>query len=107
MVALKNAERLRDRCRAIVAANRPTLEAFLAREPETFAWRPPRAGPIAFVRFRPAAASLFCERLAEAAGVMLVPGRVFEWGENHVRFGFGRASFPEALGVLEAHLRSS
>ncbi|HXK08423.1 MAG TPA: pyridoxal phosphate-dependent aminotransferase [Vicinamibacteria bacterium] len=107
VVALKNAERLRERCRAIVAANRPVLEAFLGREPETFAWRPPRAGPIAFVRLRPGAASSLCERLAEAAGVMLVPGRVFEWGENHVRFGFGRVNFPEALAALEEHLRSS
>ena len=54
LVALKNADRLVARCRGIVAANRPLLEAFLARQADRFAWRPPLAGPIAFARFHPA-----------------------------------------------------
>ena len=98
-------ERLVERCREIVAANRPLLEAFLARQAERFAWRPPLAGPIAFARFHPGDAAAFCERLALAAGVMLLPSSVFEWGDSHVRFGFGRTSFPEALAALERHLR--
>ena len=104
LVALKNAERLVGRCREILAANRPLLEAFLARHAGRFAWRSPQAGPIAFVRFEPGGALAFCERLAEAAGVMLLPSRVFEWGDGHVRFGFGRRSFPEALAALDAYL---
>ena len=104
VVALKNAPRLVGRCRAIVAANRPLLEACLSRQADRFAWRPPLAGPIAFARFHPGDATAFCERLAHAAGVMLLPSSVFEWGDAHVRFGFGRTSFPEALSALERHL---
>jgi aspartate/methionine/tyrosine aminotransferase len=105
LVALKNAERLVGRCREIIAANRTLLEAFLARQSRRFAWRPPLAGPIAFARFHPGGAGEFCERLAGSAGVMLLPSTVFEWGDSHVRFGFGRASLPEAVAALEAHLR--
>ena len=104
VVALKNAPRLVGRCRAIVAANRPLLEACLSRQADRFAWRPPLAGPIAFARFHPGDATAFCERLALAAGVMLLPSSVFEWGDTHVRFGFGRTSFAGALAVLERHL---
>jgi aspartate/methionine/tyrosine aminotransferase len=107
VVALKNAERLIGRCRAIVAANRPLLEAFLSRQAQRFSWRPPLAGPIAFARFQPGEASAFCERLALSAGVMLLPSSVFEWGDSHVRFGFGRTSFSEALTALERHLQQS
>jgi aspartate/methionine/tyrosine aminotransferase len=104
VVALKNAERLVARCRAIVEQNRPLVEAFAARHAERFAWRAPLAGPIAFARFRPGDADAFCERLARDADVMLLPGSVFEWGQGHVRFGFGRTSLKEALGALERYL---
>jgi aspartate/methionine/tyrosine aminotransferase len=104
VVALKNADRLVGRARAIIAANRPLLEAFLARQSRHFAWRPPLAGPIAFARFHTGDAAAFCEQLAASAGVMLLPSTVFEWGTSHVRFGFGRTSLPEALAALERHL---
>ena len=104
VIALKNAARLVARCREIVAANRPLLEAFAARQSRRFAWRAPLAGPIAFLRFHPADAPAFCERLASDGGVMLLPSTVFEWGSAHVRFGFGRRSFPEALAALESYL---
>jgi aspartate/methionine/tyrosine aminotransferase len=45
-------------------------------------------------------ASIFCERLVREAGVMLVPSSLFDYGDRHVRIGFGRADFPEALDEL-------
>jgi aspartate/methionine/tyrosine aminotransferase len=104
VIALKNKEGLVDRCRAIVAANRPLLEAFASRQSRRFAWRAPLAGPIAFLRYHPGDAPDFCERLASEGDVMLLPSTVFEWGTAHVRFGFGRRSFPEALAALESYL---
>ena len=104
VVALKNADRLVGRCRGIIAANRPLLEAFLLRQSSRFAWRNPLAGPIAFARFHPGDVTAFCERVALTGGVMLLPSSVFEWGDDHVRFGFGRTSLPEALSALERHL---
>jgi aspartate/methionine/tyrosine aminotransferase len=105
VIALRNAETLLARCRGIVTANRPRLEEFLSRHNERFGWRPPRtAGPIAFVRFHSGDATAFCDRLVESHGVMLLPSSIFEWGESHVRFGFGRRSLPEALAALEEGL---
>jgi aspartate/methionine/tyrosine aminotransferase len=106
VIALKNASRLIARCREIVAANRPLLEALASREHGRFRWRAPLAGPVAFVRFEPGEASAFCERMATSAGIMLLPSTVFEWGDSHVRFGFGRRGFPQALAALDAYLRT-
>ena len=94
----------RRRCREIVAANRPLAGGVPGTPVTPFAWRAPLAGPIAFVRFHPGEALAFCERLATSAGVMLLPSTVFEWGDSHVRFGFGRRSLPEALAALEKAL---
>ena len=80
VVALKNAERLVGRCRAIVATNRPLLEAFLARHAQRFSWRPPLAGPIAFARLHSGDASAFCEHLALA-------GRRHAPAEQRLRVG--------------------
>jgi len=108
IIALRNAEKLLARCRGIVTANRPRLEEFMVRHADRFAWRPARtAGPIAFVRFNPGDATAFCDRLAESHGVMLLPSTIFEWGDSHVRFGFGRTSLPEALGALGRSLEQS
>jgi hypothetical protein len=38
---------------------------------------------------------------------MLLPSSIFEWGDSHVRFGFGRSSLPDALAALEAVRGSS
>src|SRR4029453_18780325 len=107
VIALKNAARLVERGRGIVAANRPLLQAFVARHPERFAWRRPQAGPITFARFPPGQALAFCERLATHGGVMLLPSTVYEGGDPHIRFGFGRTSFPDALEALEHYLKGS
>ncbi len=105
VIALKSSARLVERCRGIVAANRPLLQAFVARHPGHFAWRRPDAGPITFARFVPGQALAFCERLATHGGVMLLPSTVYEWGDSHIRFGFGRTSFPDALDSLEQYLK--
>jgi len=42
-------------------------------------------------------ATEYCHRLAQEAGVMLLPAAFMETEDRYVRFGFGRRSFPEAL----------
>ena len=40
------------------------------------------------------------ERLAAEAGIMLLPSRVFDLGNEYVRLGFGRARFADGLEEL-------
>jgi aspartate/methionine/tyrosine aminotransferase len=46
----------------------------------------------------------FCDALVTQAGVLLLPGTLFDHPGDHFRIGFGRANMPEALERLEAFL---
>jgi aspartate/methionine/tyrosine aminotransferase len=103
-LALRHGEQLVERCRRIVLANLPLLDSFLERRAELFQWVRPSAGPIGFPRMS-AQHDLraWCEETAERAGVLLLPGTVYG-RPDHVRFGFGRENFPQALRRLDEYL---
>jgi len=103
-VALTHGEALLERVRKICAANLDQLDEFFARRNSLFEWRRPRAGTTAFPRYLGGASEAFCARLVKEAGVLLLPSTVFDAGDEHVRFGYGRADLPEALAALDAYL---
>jgi aspartate/methionine/tyrosine aminotransferase len=103
-LALRHGEGLRERSRRLVLANLPRVEAFLARREELFEWVRPSAGPIGFPRVRAAIdVEGWCEQTAASAGVLLLPGSVYEQ-PSHLRIGFGRANLPLALERLDRYL---
>jgi aspartate/methionine/tyrosine aminotransferase len=103
-LALRHGDRLVGRSRELVLANLPLVEGFLARHSDLFAWVPPSAGPIGFPRvLGDFDVQGWCEQIAEHAGVLLLPGAVYE-RPRHVRIGFGRANLPQALERLEGYL---
>jgi aspartate/methionine/tyrosine aminotransferase len=103
-VALRHSERLIGESRALVVENLPMLLEFLARHDELFDWVPPVAGPIGFPRLRDGRdVREWCERTAAEAGVLLLPGYVYD-EPSHVRFGYGRAGLAHALARLDQHI---
>ncbi len=103
-LALRHGAELVERGRRLVLANLPLLQAFLARREDIFSWVPPDAGPIGFPRVAEGIdVEPWCERIATDAGVLLLPGSVYE-EPSHVRLGFGRANLPAAIERLDAHL---
>jgi aspartate/methionine/tyrosine aminotransferase len=103
-LALRHGEELVARSRELVLSNLPLLEEFLERRCEQFEWVRPRAGPIGFPRVGGEFdVQAWCEDTARRAGVLLLPGAVYEQ-PRHVRFGFGRANLPQALARLDSHL---
>ena len=107
-IALKHHRALAARSLEIVEGNLARLDAFFARQANRFGWTRPLAGPIAFAELRgdlaDKGAEAFSRDLAEGAGVLLMPATVYDAGDGHVRFGFGRRNLPEALDALEAAL---
>jgi aspartate/methionine/tyrosine aminotransferase len=100
-LALRHRHTLADRSREIVLTNLPLLDGFLDRHAESFSWVRPTAGTIGFARLHGVKeATGFCERLVSEAGVLLLPGAVYD-EPGHVRIGFGRANMPEALERFE------
>jgi aspartate/methionine/tyrosine aminotransferase len=103
-LALRHAERLVERNRALVLRNLPLLEDFIARRAQTFAWTHPDAGPIGFPRMSGEPdVERWCEQTAERSGVLVLPGSVYA-EPRHVRFGFGRANLAEAIERLDSYM---
>ena len=90
----------RDRARQPPAASTRSSSATAER----FSWTRPTASPIGFARVHGVEDTTgFCEQLVADAGVLLLPGAVYD-EPQHVRIGFGRSSLPEALERFDAWL---
>ena len=103
-LALRHRQYLAARNLDIITRNLDLLDGFFSRRPETFEWRKPDAGPIAFPRLLSEDVDGFCDRLVKGAGVLLLPGTVYDHPHNHFRIGFGRLNMPQALERLEEFL---
>ena len=66
----------------------------------------PTAGSIGFPRYLgDEGIDAFNERLVREQGVLLLPGRVYGYGDGRFRLGFGRGNLPEAVERLDRQLR--
>jgi aspartate/methionine/tyrosine aminotransferase len=103
-LALRHEQQIVAASRELVLANLPLIDGLLERRAELLEWVRPTAGPIGFARVAgDFDVQAWCEQIATDAGVLLLPGAVYD-EPRHVRLGFGRASLPEAIARLEAHL---
>ena len=103
-IALGIGETLAARNVQIIRDNLSLAEPFFARWKKVFRWNRPQAGSVALVGLRRGSARAFCQRLLDEQGVLLLPSRGLGFGDGHVRFGFGRFTFPEALDQLDQTL---
>ena len=103
-VAMRNRQKLVDRNMGIIKANLSIMDDFFARHTDLFAWVRPRAGSMAFPRYLGRDVEEFCDELVKKAGVLLLPGSVYDDARNHLRLGLGRKNLPEAVQKLEEFL---
>ena len=90
---------------ARITRNLALLDDFFEQFQHRFTWVRPKAGTIAFPRLHGAASALdFCQRVMEAANIMLLPSTVYDYGDQHFRLGYGRENLPAALEKLSAYL---
>jgi aspartate/methionine/tyrosine aminotransferase len=103
-LAFRHRQKFIDRNLQIVLRNLRQLSAFFARHSELFDWTPPNASTIGFARYKgPQDVHHFSEQLVQEAGVLLLPGTVYD-EPQHIRFGYGRRNMPESLAQLESWL---
>jgi aspartate/methionine/tyrosine aminotransferase len=103
-LALRHREKLVVRNVGIITRNLALLDQFFANHSDRFAWQRPQAGSIGFPRLIGEDINDFCKDLVEKAGVLLLPGTLYEDQGNHFRIGFGRKNFPDALTRFEDYL---
>ena len=103
-LALRHREKLVARNLAIISGNLALLDQFFASHADRFSWQRPQAGAIGFPRLIGEDVEDFCQDLVEKAGVLLLPGTLYDDPGNHFRIGFGRKNFPDALARWEEFL---
>jgi aspartate/methionine/tyrosine aminotransferase len=103
-LAMRHRQKFIDRNLQIVLRNLRQLSAFFSHHSDLFSWTPPNASTIGFAHFKPQNnVQAFCEQLVREAGVLLLPGTVYDQ-PHHIRFGYGRRNMPEALAQFESWL---
>ena len=106
LAALEAQEQLIARNRGLIEGNVAQADDFIGRWPTLFTWRPPQAGSVALVGLHKPSAEVYCHRLAQEAGVLLLPSSCLGYGDGHVRMGFGRENFSLALAQYEKYLQA-
>lgn len=102
IITIRNKDKILSYNNELIGKNFRLLQEFFKRHAEIFSWAPPKGGCIGFVRYKKEEPiEKFCDRLVKKAGVLLIPGSVFDLESNHFRIGFGRKNMPEALRLLE------
>ena len=107
LMAVRNRENIIARQMARIRANIKILDDFFSHYRDCMCWNRPLGGSICFPRMSITDDTFeFCETLIRETGIMLVPSKVFNYGNHHVRIGFGRENFPEIIERFSAYVDS-
>ena len=87
----------------IIKSNLLEAEAFFKKW-DVFNWIKPISGSVSLAKINAGSAEVFCHKLAEEFGVILLPSSFMGDDDSFVRFGFGRKSFKKNLAVLDTIL---
>ena len=103
-VAMRNRQKLIDRSLAIIKHNLTIVDKLFASHSSLFTWVRPKAGSMGFPKLLKGDVEVFCDDLVRKAGVLLLPGTMYDESKNHFRLGLGRKNLPQAVGRLEVYL---
>jgi aspartate/methionine/tyrosine aminotransferase len=103
-VAMRNRQILVARSLDIIKNNLNIMDEFFSRHTDLFSWVRPRAGSMAFPQYLAGDVESFCDKVVREAGVLLLPGSMYEDADNHFRLGLGRKNLPQAVSRLEGYL---
>jgi aspartate/methionine/tyrosine aminotransferase len=105
IIALRSRVEIIAKQMARLQRNLVVLERFFEDHAELLTWQRPQAGSVCFPGLRVEKDSFeFCEELVTHAGILLVPSQVFNFGNRHVRIGFGRENLPEVVAYFSDYL---
>jgi aspartate/methionine/tyrosine aminotransferase len=103
-VAMRNRQKLIVRNLGIIKHNLSVMDDFFQRHANLFSWIRPYAGSMAFPRYLGGDVESFCDELVRKAGVLLLPGSMYDEHESHFRLGLGRKNLPEAITKVDEFL---
>ena len=97
LIGLRAREALIARAMDMIRPNLALVDAAI-EERDYLRWVRPVAGSVGFPELvATESVDLFAEDLAKQAGVLILPGSVFDVATNHFRVGLGRRDVPDSL----------
>lgn len=105
-VAMRNRHKLIERNLGIIKRNLAVMDDFFARRADLFSWVRPQAGSMGFPKLLKGDIEEFCDKVVRDAGVLLLPGTVYDHSGNRFRIGLGRKNLPQAVEKLDEFLSS-
>lgn len=106
-LAMRHREKLANRNLEIIKHNLSIIDDLFAHYSSLFSWYRPKAGSMGFPKLLQGDVESFCDDLVRKAGVLLLPGSVYDDARNHFRLGLGRKNLPQAVERLEEYLSQS
>jgi aspartate/methionine/tyrosine aminotransferase len=106
-VALRNRQKLIARNMGIIKSNLEIVDDFVTRHSTLFSWVRPAAGSMGFPKLLKGDIDNFCDDLVKKAGVLLLPGSMYDDSSNHFRIGLGRKNLPQAVAKWDEYLSSN
>ncbi|MDR2010315.1 MAG: aminotransferase class I/II-fold pyridoxal phosphate-dependent enzyme [Bacteroidales bacterium] len=101
-IALKHKEKFIEPNIEKIVRNKHIFMNFVNHNSDLLEFSETKAGSTALVKLKiHCSAYKYSEKLVKETGIMLVPSEMFEYGDKHVRIGFGRENFPEILNVWQ------
>lgn len=105
LIGLRHREKLIDANLRKIKSNLIMLNSFINKHSSIFSWSKPSAGTIGFVKINlPVSSFDFCEKVVKETGIMIVPSEVFDYGDKHIRLGFGRGNLKTVLEKFEVYI---
>ncbi len=105
-VAMRNRDKLAERNLGIIKSNLEIMDEFFTHHSSLFTWVRPQAGSMGFPKLLQGDVEEFCDKVVREAGVLLLPGTMYDDTGNHFRVGLGRKNLPQAVERLEEYLSS-
>lgn len=103
-VAMRHRQKLAQRNLEIIKHNLTIVDDLFTRYSSLFSWSRPQAGSMGFPKLLKGDVEDFCDDLLRKAGVLLLPGTMYDDTGNHFRLGLGRKNLPQAVERLESYL---
>ncbi len=108
LIALRHKKQLVHRNLDIINKNLALLDDFFLKYRHLFTWYRPKAGPIAFPKINGAQKmSEIIADLVEKKGVLLLPGKLYDFGDKFFRVGYGRKNLPTCLDRFEEYIMAN
>jgi aspartate/methionine/tyrosine aminotransferase len=105
IIAMRGKERILEEQNKRTRHNLAVLDAFFDRYQDQFSWNRPKGGSICFPRMLVVEDTYaFSEQVVAETGIMLAPSRAFQYGDHHLRIGFGRENLPQVVALFSEYL---